>query len=110
MILAYTCYTNVDRGFDGTYQQGDRLVRGHIGMIEVPIGTSMAAAAEMVYAVHNRDDRPDGQLCPSMSIGDVVTFGEVALSVSEVGFRSVELRPDDLITSRSWREVVGVRE
>jgi hypothetical protein len=33
--------------------------------------------AEDVFARHNRDDRPDGQLCPSMSIGDVVMFGEL---------------------------------
>lgn len=103
----YTCYTNVDGRFDGIYVQGDRLVRGHRGTITVPRGTSFAEAAERVFAIHNADDRPDGQLCPSMSVGDVVVFGESALSVSEVGFRTVTLDPDDLITDLTWREVMG---
>ncbi len=62
--------------------------------------------AEDVFARHNRDDRPDGQLCPSMSIGDVVMFGEVAMSVDGIGFARVDVDPGDLIVDRSWRQVI----
>ena len=62
--------------------------------------------AEDVFARHNRDDRPDGQLCPSMSIGDVVMFGEVAMSVDGIGFARVDVDPGDLIVDRNWQQVV----
>jgi len=107
--LPYTCYTNVDRGFDGVYQPGDRLVRGHQGTIDLLPGESLSALMERIYARHNADDRPDGDLCPSMSVGDVVYLGEGYFSVSEVGFRTVGVMPDDLITTRTWLEVVGRR-
>jgi hypothetical protein len=61
--------------------------------------------AEDVFASHNRDDRPDGQLCPSMSVGDVVMFGEVAMSVDDVGFARVDIDRCDLIVYRTWRQV-----
>lgn len=107
MQLPYTCYTNVDGMYAGIYVQGDRLVRGHQGTVEVPRGESIASIAERLFALHNADDRPDGQLCPSMSVGDVVTIGESALSVGEIGFRTVTLDPDDLITDQTWSEVMG---
>jgi hypothetical protein len=62
--------------------------------------------AEDVFARHNRDDRPDGQLFPSMSIGDVVMFGEVAMSVDGLGFARVDVEPGDLVVDRSWRQVI----
>ena len=62
--------------------------------------------AEDVFARHNRDDRPDGQLCPSMSIGDVVMFGEVAMSVDDIGFARVDVDHADLVVDRTWRQVI----
>ncbi len=32
------------------------------------------ANASAVFILHNRDDRPDGQICGSLSVGDVVAF------------------------------------
>ena len=109
--VAYTNYTNIDAGFFRPYEPGDRLVRGWTGTVEVARGHritgdgSLMAAAEVLFARHNRDDRPDGQMCPSMSIGDVILFGEVGLSVDHIGFVVVRVDPTDLITDRTWVEI-----
>ena len=107
MELAYTNYTNVDAGFMRPYEPGDRLVRGHRGTIDVVTGENVMVTAERLYLRHNRDERPDGQLCPSMSIGDVVVIGEVAVSMAGVGFQHVRLDARDLITDRSWSDVIS---
>jgi hypothetical protein len=101
--LTYTNYTNLDAGFWRPYEKGDRLVKGWEG--DVAWQPSSIAMLEVLFARHNRDDRPDGQLCPSMSIGDVVVIGEVAHSVDNVGFVAVTVDPADLITDRTWTEV-----
>ena len=102
----YQCRTNLDAGFARPYQPGDRLVKGWSGALEPGPAMSLEAMAAAVFDRHDRDDRPDGQLCPSMSIGDVVMFGEVALSVGRVGFVAVRVAPGDLITDRSWRQAL----
>jgi hypothetical protein len=104
--LAYTNYTNVDAGFVRPYERGDRLVRGHVGTIEVESGDGVTAIAERLFARHNRDDRPDRQLCPSMSVGDVIVIGEIAVSVAGVGFQQVDVDANDLIVDRSGRQVI----
>lgn len=102
--MQYTNYTNMDSRFSRPYEPGDRLVRGWSG--EVDWHPSVNQMLEVLYERHNRDDRPDGQLCPSMSIGDVVVIGEVAYSVATWGFFGpVVLDAADLITDRTWREV-----
>jgi hypothetical protein len=106
MELAYMNYTNVDAGFVRTYEHGDRLVRGHAGTIDVEHADDVTAVAERLFARHNRDDRPDRHLCPSMSVGDVIVIGEVAVSVAGVGFQRVDLDNNDLIVDRSWQEVI----
>lgn len=106
--LAYVCWTNLDASFMRPYEPGDRLVRGWSDVIEVAGPASAVrsdALAEQVWMRHNRDDRPDGQLCPSISVGDVVVFGDVALSVDSCGFARVNLDATDLITDRNWRHV-----
>jgi hypothetical protein len=50
---------------------------------------------DYIYARHNRDDRPDGQLAPSLSVGDVIVldFGtgrDRFFSVDSFGFTEVE--------------------
>jgi hypothetical protein len=104
MWLAYVNYPNVDAGFARPNEPGDRLVRGFAGEVYGD-PADLAAAAEVVFARHNRDDRPDGQTAPSLSIGDVVVFGEVAVSVARSGFVPVELDAADLIVDRCWSEV-----
>ena len=37
-----------------------------------------------------------------MSVGDVVMFGEVAISVDGIGFARVDVDPGDLIVDRTW--------
>ena len=103
----YECWTNVDARFSRTYECGDRLVRGWRDVVAStgPVPRFEVLAVE-VFARHNRDDRPDGQLCPSMSIGDVVVFGEVAMSVDRIGFARVDVDPGDLVPDRTWREVI----
>ena len=112
--LTYQNWTNVDASYSRAYQPGDRLVKGWTGDVDVDrdvdrddgLAAVMAAAAEQVFARHNRDDRPDGRLCPSMSVGDVVQFGETMLSVDRFGWKAVTVDPADLITDRAWSQVV----
>jgi hypothetical protein len=106
MDLAYTNYTNVDAGYLRPYEPGDRLVRGCSGTIEVDPTDPPTAIAERIFVRHNRDERPDALLCPSMSVGDVVVFAEVAVSVAGCGFVPVVVDADDVIVDRSWREVI----
>jgi hypothetical protein len=109
--MKYTNYTNIDAAFCRPYERGDRLVKGweeEFPSCFRPVDEPgiFERIAEKLFAKHNRDDRPDGQLCPSMSIGDVIVIGEIALSVDHDGFVVVGLDPADLITDRTWREVV----
>jgi hypothetical protein len=107
--MNYTNYTNLDARFSRTYEPGDRLVKGwsdRIGAYWLSGGDdSLNDLAEIVYGIHNRDDRPDGQLCPAMSVGDVVVIGEVALSVDRAGFKIVQLDAND-IQSCTYLEAV----
>ena len=105
--MGYECWTNVDARFSRTYERGDWLVRGWCDVVAstdpVP---RFEVLAEEGFARHNRDDRPDGQLCPSMSIGDVVMFGEVAMSVDGIGFARVDVDHVDLVVDRTWLQVI----
>src|SRR5262245_39242559 len=102
MELAYTNYTNVDAAYLRPYEHGDRLVGGYSGTIQVDPSESSTAIAERLFVRHNRDDRPDALLCPSMSVGDVVVLGEVAVSVAGCGFVQVVVDVDDVIVDRGW--------
>jgi len=73
------------------YQPGDRVVKGWTGRLEAGELGRVEATAETVFARHNGDNRPHAHLCPSMSVGDVVVFGEAALSVAAGGFVGVRL-------------------
>ena len=103
-ILIYTNFTNIDASFIRPYEPGDRLVQGWTGEVEID-SDNFDRLVEVIYARHNRDDRPDGRLCPSMSIGDVIIIGETALSVASIGFVRVAVDPADLITDRTWTEM-----
>ena len=109
-MIGYTNYTNLDSRYMRPYETGDRLVRGWSGELPTTVGATtperMQSLAEIIFTIHNRDDRPDGQLCPSMSIGDVVIIGEVAMTVDVCGFEVVHIDLRDLITDRKWTEMV----
>lgn len=99
--MRYINYTNLDAGFCRTYEPGDRLVKGWTGEVATP----SVAALDDIFARHNRDDRPDGRLCPSMSVGDVIILGDTAWSVASFGFKPVTVDPADLIADRTWTEI-----
>jgi hypothetical protein len=106
--VIYQCWTNVDARFGLPYERGDRLVKGRCDVVDAADpAPRLELLAEAVFTRHNRDDRPDGQLCPSMSIGDVVVFGDVSLSVDHRGFVRVDVDRADLILDRSWRQVIA---
>lgn len=68
-----TAHFNLDRrgaSFDG-YQSHHPLIRSGYGAFPVE-AESVVAAAEATFAVLNLDDRPNGQLEPSLSMGDVL--------------------------------------
>ena len=98
--VTYTNYTNMDSRFMRGYEKGDTLVRGYTGTID-----ALDSAADAIYMKHNRDDRPDGQMCPSLSMGDVINIDGKWVTVLDFGFGEVTVDPDD-ITTRSWLEVI----
>ena len=122
----YVLWHNLDAMFSRPYQPGDTLVRGWAGTIEVDdlVGATLddngtmalfdpmrvlRAGAAKVFAAHNRDERPDGFTAPSLSVGDVVQFGEVALSVDRRGFVRVDLDGGDLVVDVTYREMAAQR-
>ena len=109
-MSTYTNYTNLDSHYDRPYEPGDRLVRGWTGIVDqrdVSFANGLREIAEDIFARHNMDNRPDGQMCPSMSVGDVIVIGEVAMSVARTGFEVVNLDPADLITDCAWKDIVA---
>ena len=104
----YTNWTNIDSHFGRAYQPGDRLVRGWQGRMSFQPGDDVELIAERLFYRHNMDDRPDGRMCPSMSVGDVIVIGEVAVSVASLGFQVVQLDAADLITDKTWSEAIGL--
>lgn len=107
--IEYRNFTNMSGPQRRGYQPGDTLVAGWTGTVSVdnPWTISLPRLAEHVFETHNRDDRPDGQLCASMSVGDVVILGETALTVETEGFTVCQLDPDDLMTAMTYRQYLN---
>ena len=108
--VTYTNYANVSRPFMRGYEPGDTLIKGWSGTLDVDNGwtVNIHHLAEDVFMRHNRDDRPDGQMCPSMSVGDVVVIGETALTVEDMGFRICTVDAADIDTEHTylqWRDL-----
>jgi hypothetical protein len=99
----YRILHNLDAQFCRPYQPGDRLANGYVGRVAVD---DLDMLPEMVFAIHNRDDRPDGRSAPSLSVGDVVIVGETAVSVDRFGFVTVNLDTADLLDI-PWLEARG---
>jgi hypothetical protein len=94
--IDYRILHNLDARFSRPYQSGDRLADGYVGR---HAANDLTAVCEEVFAIHNRDDRPDGKSAPSMSVGDVVIAGETAFSVDRFGFTTVTINTDDLLNT-----------
>ena len=107
MEISYRNYTNGSHPFMRGYAPGDVLIAGWAGTVTLDESLDVFAAAERVFLRHNRDDRPDGQLCPSMSVGDVVVIGETALTVESCGFSICSVAVSDVITDRTWRQWIA---
>ncbi len=103
--LTYQLLHNQTARFWRGYQAGDELVEGYRGEFpacfsirpDIDPQAAFLRLAEVIYAKHNRDDRPDGRTAPSLSIGDVVVIGEVAMTVQDVGFTFVDLTPSTCV-------------
>ena len=104
-FLDYTLYHNLsstsDRGrglgpLSGAYEPGDKLVRGWRAQVSIDDPAEPGEALETVFDLHQQDGRPDGQLAPSLSVGDVVVLGESAWSVIRVGWQPVDIDPADI--------------
>ena len=96
----YHLYRNVSRPFLG-YLPGDKLWFDRTAYavggrdMEHALDGPLPPVLDDIYARHNRDDRPDGQLAPSLSVGDVIAleFGtgrDRFFSVDSFGFTEVE--------------------
>lgn len=110
-MLRYQLHHNQSASFRRPYEPGDVLVPGWIGEFppcfkprtDAPLFDVMVGLADTIFARHNRDDRPDALRAPSLSVGDVVTIGEVALSVASIGWVQVDLTDAD-IQLPEWSE------
>ena len=109
--LSYTNYTNVSRPFMRGYEPGDTLIAGWSGTLTVDTTwvTDVKALAERLFVIHNRDDRPDGAMCPSMSVGDVCVIGEIALTVEDIGFQVCTIDRADIDTEHTYRQWAALR-
>lgn len=88
MNVKYRLYHNQDAHFIRGYQEGDLLQPGYEGEIEFDPEPEGKASEfyEAIFMKHNRDDRPDGQTAPSLSIGDLICLSEVWVTVQRFGF------------------------
>jgi hypothetical protein len=90
-------FQNLDGNYRTPYKEGDRLLLAWVGSVE---GDPGEAAAEHVYELLNRDDRPNRYVAPSLSIGDVVSLAAEdgsfsTWAVGQFGFQQVpEVVPD----------------
>lgn len=110
MDTRYTLWTNLDSRFRGPYVAGShRLVRGYIRTApfeQEPDDREDLTLCEEIWQLHNRDNRPDGRMAPSLSVGDVIELQCGSYSVCGEGFVRVEMLATDQITDRNWRECV----
>ena len=108
MNTSYTLWTNLDSRFRGQYEAGShRLVRGYMSTTPLEQDSDDRddlLLCEEIWQLHNRDNRPDGQMAPSLSVGDVIELPGGSYSVCGEGFAQVEMLATDQITDRNWRE------
>lgn len=96
-------------GIDSRYVDGDRLV---LTFTDIVVAESVDEACEELWLRHNKDDRPDGRLGPSLSVGDVVVLlndqdnnaTPVAFAVEGTGWSEVPVPTN--IDPRFWVEIV----
>lgn len=104
---AYQVFTNVSAVTDRertiwSFDPGDHLIPGWSG--RVPVGASPLDTLERIFRIHNRDDRPDGQDAPSLSVSDVVCLGGVYWWVTVDGFDPVPADEPLVLLDTTYRE------
>ncbi len=104
--ITYHLFHNETSRYGRSYLPGDRLRLGYLGVL-AHSSHDLLDLAGKVFVIHNSDDRPDGMVEPSLSVGDVVVLAECAVSVAPIGFVVVELRHSDIFDAR---EHIGVEE
>lgn len=111
--MNYSIYINVHWTVDPTsipflsgYKEGQRLVKTWEG-VQGSRGDP-SVALEFLFEKHNRDDRPDGQVGPSLSVGDVVILGDKAHAVTYAGFEEVPM-PTNIETEKTWVQLTEER-
>jgi hypothetical protein len=107
--IEYRDFTNMSGPMRRGYQPGDTLVAGWVGALDIESRwtLSVIALAEHVYDLHNRPERPDGQICPSMGVGDVVIFGEIAVTVESEGVAICNVDHSDVVSDMSYRQYLS---
>lgn len=92
--------------------RADPFVFTYRGTVEAD---TILKAAWAVVAIHNRDDRPDGQIGPSFSVGDAIdlhsnpSWSEVQTLATFYSVRGDLVPadyPDHVERRRSWLEMV----
>lgn len=106
MEISYRNYTNASTRYGG-YEPGEVLIAGWAGTITVDESLDVFAAAERIWVLHNSDDRPDDQLCPALSVGDVVVLGETTLTVEPAGWSICTIDAADVRTDQTWRQWIA---
>ncbi|MFZ4431624.1 MAG: YodL domain-containing protein [Microthrixaceae bacterium] len=67
---------------------------------------------DVIYARHNRDDRPDGRYAPSLSVGDVIALDADGryFAVESFGFRLLDGQPRNVSDADNWRDAAEAVE
>lgn len=94
--MRYTLFHNQNALWFRPGTLRDLYIMGYSGVLPTPSTGSIKSLLETVWTRHNRDDRPDGHLNPSLSVGDVVVlapdlqFGEPYMyTVDKVGWKEL---------------------
>lgn len=115
MEYTYKRFVNVNfneqarASFDG-YKAGDPITMTAIGSVEA---ATELDACEQVFIRHNQDDRTDGRVGPSMSVGDVVILRtedcSKGFACTANGFERIQIL-DLNIDQRFWIDIVQQAE
>lgn len=102
--MRYMLFHNVsDDRFDG-YKPGAAVWSEGIAYT---VDATPEQALDAVFHRHNMPDRPDGQVAPSLSVGDVIfdvdESGWQWFAVADIGFMPID-PPSNIVEAAGWRE------
>lgn len=94
-MIRYTLFHNQDAMWSRVGKPEDTYIMGYSGRLYTDEG-QIPHILEHIFARHNADDRPDGKIRPSLSVGDAVVLtmdghlGEpYVFTVAVVGFHEL---------------------